>query len=239
MMTSEFLDALLEDNASYWLARDLEKTYSGIEEISVIKRGCFISSLLNHPSAKNILLSLKKIGSLKLFLPHLDALYSIPQRKSKSRNVFEHTLAVIDKTPFDSHVFRWSALLHDYGKFDTYKKNKSFRVHEVYSYRRAIKILQKHRIHCNTHIETIVLYHMYPLEYQRNPVWKDSSVRKFVDRCGGEDAIGVVQFSIYDKQAEHNNKEYVKPLIELKERVIGIINADRLASNRREISTAS
>lgn len=80
---------------------------------------------------------------------------------------------------------------------------------------------------------------MYPLEYQRNPVWKEDSIVKFIDTCGVQYVLSVIEFSIYDKLAEQNKKT-IEPLVSLMEKVKVILNERyKIISDRNQVSFAS
>jgi len=187
-----------------------------------IDRGILFNFILGNQKTNFILRSLKKSGLLKHLFKDIDDLSQIPQKKRKAKDVFQHTVNVINRVPVDNYQLRWAALLHDIGKYDTWNKSKNFKRHEIYSHRRSIHILDKYRVVGGDKILKVILHHMYPLEYQRNPVWKEDSIVKFIDTCGTKHVLSVIEFSIYDKLAEQNEKT-TEPLIFLIEKVKTIL----------------
>lgn len=222
----------------YHLIRDLKLEFKDNDEFGLIKRGAFLNQILSHSQCKEIFLRLiHHKGLLNLIIPSLVKLERIPQRKHKSKNVFEHTVNVIEQVPFDNNVLRWVALLHDTGKYDSYNKNKNFKKHELYSVNKAKLILSNYRIPDSDKILSVIKHHMYPFNYQKDPTWKDKSVIKFIDTCGEENIYDIIEFSIYDKLAETHKNEFIAPLQELRDRVRGILNGQ--TSNRDQISRSS
>lgn len=138
----------------------------------------------------------------------------VPQRKGRAKNAWEHTMNVVAATPFDNIDLRWVALLHDVGKYQSFMQDDNFHYHANYSYDFARNFV---KIYDVTHAEkicTIVKNHMFPADYQRNPNWTDEAVKNFSARCNGY-ALETIEFAIYDKRAENDVDEYIKPLKEL------------------------
>ena len=167
-------------------------------------------------------LSKKKI--LKYIIPALDLLKKVPQNKGKSRNAFEHTLGVIDCVPADNTPLRWAALFHDLGKHDSYLIDKNFLHHQKFSAEIADSLCVAYSVQHSDKVCSIVKNHMYPLDYQRRPDWSTKAIKTFIERCGAEHALDVVEFSYYDKMSENNVPEFLKIIVELREKVKVILN---------------
>ena len=204
-----------------------------------IDTGILLNFILGHGHSSSIFRILKKSGLLKHLFVHLDQLSDIPQKKRRAKNVFQHTTNVISKVPLDNYMLKWAALLHDIGKYDTWQKNKNFKNHEIYSHQTAITILDRLRVLEKERILKVIRHHMYPLEYQRNPVWKEESIIKMIDTCGPEYILSIIEFSIYDKLSEQNIKT-IAPLIILTGKVKNILNEKyKITPNRSQVSFAS
>jgi len=168
------------------------------------------------PSTSFRYLNKNKVLS-EIFRP-LYSLKKVPQNKHKSKNALEHTLRVIDVVPKDRLDLRWVALFHDLGKHDSYFKDRNFIKHPYYSaeitnlYARYIWKLEE-----ADKIIKIVQNHMFPLDYQRNPVWDTKAIIRFVDRCHKDYVIDTIDFAYYDKKSENDYAEYLKPITTLKE----------------------
>lgn len=159
----------------------------------------------------------------KILLPNFGFLYElrrIPQNKHKSKDVFDHTMRVLESIP-DGHqiLLKWAALFHDIGKGISNHQDNNFYKHAEYSLKLTKVIAKLYNIRCADALETIVQYHMLPLEYQRNPVWSEEAIKNFIVKCSPEYVLSVIAFSYYDKKAETDKKEFLEPLIELKEKV--------------------
>jgi tRNA nucleotidyltransferase/poly(A) polymerase len=151
-----------------------------------------------NPSASFYLM--REIGLLAEIFPELDRLYGIKQpSKYHDFDVFVHTFKVLDRTPSDL-VLRMSALLHDSGKYETFRAEDgkiSFRGHEENSSVIAEQILK--RLHYpkefSRKVVNIIRNHMHPKHY--SPEWKDSAVRRFANTCGEEQDY-VLELAKYD-----------------------------------------
>lgn len=216
----------------------VSKAASIAKEMRDIDKGILFNFILGHKNASGILRSFRKNKLLIDIFRDLDDLSIVPQRKRRAKDVFSHTLNVLNNVPIDDYALRWAALLHDIGKYNTWLLHKNFKHHEIYSYKRAITILDRFRVLESLKILRVVKHHMYPLEYQRNPIWKEESIIKFIDVCGPEYVLSVIQFSIYDKLAEQNEKT-VEPLISLMEKVKKLLNERYEAFDRSQVSQAS
>lgn len=179
------------------------------------KVGGMFNHILSLSDAHIILNKFLKLFILDVFIPELSRLKDIPQNKFKSINAFDHTMKVLSVVTPDNNVMRWSAILHDTGKYDTYTKFGNFYHHADYSASYAVDILDRFNVQNKDKIVSIVKNHMYPLDYQRNPNWTDMAINSFIDRCGAKNALDVIEFSIFDKKSENNNKQYLLPLYDL------------------------
>ena len=182
--------------------------------------GGYFNYVLKSGFSSQILTQLSRLYILELILPEVDKLKEIEQNKSKSKNAFEHTLNVINSIPCDDITMRWVGLLHDIGKVITHKKSGNFLNHSEESYRLAIPILYSMQIEQIDLILNIIRNHMIPLDYQRNPNWKDDTIERFINKIGKELFLKTIEFSYYDKKAENTNELFLDPIIELRERVL-------------------
>lgn len=189
------------------------------------KMGGLLNYILESYDASYILRKLNSLSILFYVLPEVSLLSAIPQSKAQSKDAFEHTLRVLNCVPYDDMILRWVALLHDIGKYDVFVKNNNFHNHQNASYELSKRILERYNIANADLISTIIKYHMYPLDYQRNPNWTNETVKKFIDDVDGEAALMIVDFACCDKRAEaYKHEEYLKPLLELKERIIHVLD---------------
>lgn len=122
------------------------------------------------------------------FLP-LDDLVLEPDFPLHHKDVYQHTLKVVDRAPPRLKV-RWAALLHDFGKKETrgiVDGKVHFLGHESVSAMKATKILRRLG-YANAFVEDVsflVRYHLYLHGYGvEGQEWTDSAVRRFVRHMG-------------------------------------------------------
>lgn len=90
-----------------------------ISNISVERIRDELCKILISPKASKGLDILNNCGLLEIILPEIDALVNYsPMCNNHNKNVFAHTLNVIDNTP-NELILRLSALFHDVGKLNT------------------------------------------------------------------------------------------------------------------------
>ena len=130
---------------------------------------------------------LAELGLLRKALPEL-----IPLRETASerrfKNVFEHTLRVVEGTPSDQ-VIRWSALLHDIGKPRTLSFEDGqvrFIGHELVGENMSRKILTNLHFDRETteRVARLVGLHMRANQYADD--WTDGAVRRLMREVGDD-----------------------------------------------------
>jgi poly(A) polymerase len=126
-------------------------------------------------------------GLLELFLPEVSALKLEQDPVHRHKDVFLHTLAVVEKTPRDDLVLRLAALLHDIGKPRTRAINDegvTFHLHEVVGAKMArarLKELRYQNDIVDAVSEIIRLHHRFHTYRQG---WTDAAVRRYVRDAG-------------------------------------------------------
>ena len=139
---------------------------------------------------------------LRYILPEVYCLYqfSLESREDQHKNVWEHTLKVIEKCP-NSPVLRWAALIHDLGKVWTKDEDREGRVHflrhEEVSAMLFDGIWRRFQMPEDTakKIWFIVRNHSRINLYREE--WSDSAVRRLM-REMGESLEDLVEFSKCD-----------------------------------------
>jgi len=171
-----------------------EKTARAISESAGLLRQVSRERILDEMN--RVLLSpypsrgIRLLSDLQLaevFLPEICDLQKTTQGK-RSKDVFEHTLRVLERTRADL-VLRWAALLHDIGKPRTFTQTGNeihFPGHEAVGERIAREILARLRADHEL-IEAVgrlVALHMRANQYE--PDWNDGAVRRLVREAGPE-----------------------------------------------------
>jgi tRNA nucleotidyltransferase (CCA-adding enzyme) len=108
------------------------------------------------------------IGALKFTIPELLPAVGFEQNRYHIHDVFEHTMAVLDRAPAD-RILRWSAIFHDIGKPHTLSVGEDgerhFYQHEVVSttlsWERMLRLKFSHDD--MKRISSVVRHHMRPM----------------------------------------------------------------------------
>ncbi|HEX3326807.1 MAG TPA: CCA tRNA nucleotidyltransferase [Actinomycetota bacterium] len=125
-------------------------------------------------------------GLTQLFLPELSSLKLEQDPVHRHKDVFSHTLAVIERTPRDLEL-RLAALLHDIGKPKTRRisgKGVSFHHHEIVGAQMAEERLRALRYpnEVVAHVRELIALHHRFHTYRLG--WRDSAVRRYVRDAG-------------------------------------------------------
>jgi poly(A) polymerase len=145
-----------------------------------------LSKLLRSPSPAAGLELVVRTGLADEFLPEVSALRLEQDPVHKHKDVFHHTLAVIDKCDPDDLTLRLAAMLHDVGKPKTREimpDGVTFHHHEVVGARMARARLQALRYPSSIidDVERLVELH---LRFHGYTEWSDSAVRRYVRDAG-------------------------------------------------------
>ncbi len=130
-------------------------------------------------------------GLADRFLPEIPALRMERDPLNHHKDVYRHTLAVVEGTPADDVTLRLAALLHDIGKPATREFHEDGRVtfhhHEVVGARMAKARLKALRYPKQVvdDVAQLVFMHLRFHGYADGD-WTDSAVRRYVNDCGSE-----------------------------------------------------
>lgn len=145
-----------------------------------------LARLLTGPAPARALALADGTGITDLFLPELGALKLEQDPVHRHKDVFAHTLAVIERTEPDL-ILRLGALLHDIGKPKTRRigpEGVSFHHHEVVGAdmaRERLRALRFPNEVVNAAEELIRLHHRF---HTYRLGWTDSAVRRYVRDAG-------------------------------------------------------
>jgi tRNA nucleotidyltransferase (CCA-adding enzyme) len=151
--------------------------------------------LLGAPRPSRGLELMRSSGLLGEVIPELLEGVGCTQNRFHKHDVFEHTLSVVDATVGDA-VVRLGALLHDVGKPRARQPKEdapgefSFFKHEVVGEAMADAICRRLKL-ANAdreRVTSMVRNHMFFYA----PEWSDGTIRRFVRRVGGPDALGAL-----------------------------------------------
>jgi poly(A) polymerase len=133
-------------------------------------------------------------GLAEQFLPELPALRMERDPVHHHKDVYAHTLAVVDGCPPEDRILRLAALLHDIGKPATREfvgdGKVTFHHHEVVGARMARKRLKalKYPKHEIARISDLVFLHLRFHGYS-DSAWTDAAVRRYVRDAGSDEQL--------------------------------------------------
>jgi tRNA nucleotidyltransferase (CCA-adding enzyme) len=139
-----------------------------LERVTVERIKQELEKILMSPCPAAGLISLLDIGALAWTIPELQPAVGFEQNRYHIHDVFNHTMAVLDRTPRDP-ILRWAALFHDIGKPHTLSVDDSgerhFYLHELSSTELSWKRMEhlKFSHEDMKRISSIVRHHMRPL----------------------------------------------------------------------------
>jgi poly(A) polymerase len=124
----------------------------------------------------------------------------VQQETGRHKDIFNHTLQVLDRTP-PRVALRWAALLHDIAKPSTKQVDNgkvSFHGHDHKGARMARRILSE--LHQPNEliqrVDRLVALHLRANSYEGD--WTDSAVRRFVLEVGQETLVDLLALSRAD-----------------------------------------
>ncbi|MBA2312024.1 MAG: HD domain-containing protein, partial [Actinobacteria bacterium] len=126
-------------------------------------------------------------GLTALFLPELSALKLQQDPIHRHKDVFSHTLAVLERTDSRDLTLRLAALLHDIGKPRTRKidsEGVTFHHHEVVGASMAKARLQALRYPNGIVADVSELIRLHHRFHTYSQGWSDSAVRRYVRDAG-------------------------------------------------------
>lgn len=139
-----------------------------LERVSVERIRHELEQILMGSCPAAGVIALKDIGALQWTLPELVPAIDFEQNRYHIHSVFDHTMAVLDRTPHD-RILRWAAVFHDIGKPHTLSTDTSgerhFYLHEIVSTDLSWKRMEALKFSHDDmkRISSIVRHHMRPL----------------------------------------------------------------------------
>nr|MBA2529268.1 CCA tRNA nucleotidyltransferase [Euzebyales bacterium] len=153
-----------------------------------------LDRLLVAPQPKAGMDLLCDTGLADRFLPEVPALRMAHDPLHHHKDVYAHTMAVVDRCPADDVVLRLAALLHDIGKpatRDFHSDGKvTFHHHEVVGARMARRRLQELRYSngVSDDVCQLVCLHLRFHGYS-DAAWTDAAVRRYVRDAGRREQL--------------------------------------------------
>jgi len=176
------LDFRLAPDTAAAIARHADR----LADISRERIAQEMSKLLVAPRAGQAIRLLCDLGLMRHIVPELLAMRGMRQDIYRYKDVFEHTLHVVDNVEPEL-VLRWAALLHDIGKPRTISQvngETHFFGHEVVGEGMARRILSRLRYDRELIERVARLVAMHQRINNYDGEWTDGAVRRFMREAG-------------------------------------------------------
>ena len=213
-----------------------------VERIEIVSTERIMDEFKKLLTGKEPSLGLKAFvesGLSELIMPELNELKIEVDPKHHHKDVYEHTMVVLDRVS-PTLVSRMSALLHDIGKPKTKGIENGkvhFRHHEVVGAKMSKKILKRLKYDNETikKVSLLVENHLRPHTFKMG--WTDSAVRRYIIDAGGllEELNDLVRADITTMN-KAKYEEINKYLDEMEERIKEVAEKEELSKLRPPIS---
>lgn len=177
------------------------------------------------------LLKMKENGSLKQIIPELESLDDNSIEGLPHKNIFKHTMGVLNNIKSQYLPLRLAALFHDIGKLVTRSVTNGevhFYEHEIISEQMAHVIMLRIGYESKVIDEVLFLVrnHMRPHTYLST--WTDAAVRRFRKDIGNN-YLSIMELAKADITSSNPNKikACLDRMKELEERVVALEKAER------------
>ena len=221
------------------LFKAISKNVERIEIVSTERIRDEFTKLLTGKEPSLGLKAFVESGLSELIMPELNELKIEVDPKHHHKDVYEHTMVVLDRVS-PTLISRMSALLHDIGKPKTKGIENGkvhFRHHEVVGAKMSKKILKRLKYDNETikKVSLLVENHLRPHTFKMG--WTDSAVRRYIIDAGGllEELNDLVRADITTKN-KAKYEEINKYLDEMEERIKEVAEKEELSKLRPPIS---
>jgi poly(A) polymerase len=153
---------------------------AALKHLAADARGALLRRLVSGEAPALTIDAAQRAGLLRHIVPEVGRLFAMPKAKGLYKDVYLHTLRVLDATP-DDLITRLAALLHDIAKPDTLIVEDGaarFPNHDLLGAERAERRLRALQFEPETvaAVATLVRLHLRANSYEPN--WTDSAVRR-------------------------------------------------------------
>ena len=219
-----------------------EAITKNLERIEIVSIERIRDELTKLLTGKNPSLGIKAFvesGLSQLIMPELDELKIEVDPNHHHKDVYEHTMVVVDRVS-PTLISRMSALLHDIGKPKTKGIENGkvhFRHHEVVGAKMSKKIMKRLKYDKRTisDVALLVENHLRPHTFKMG--WTDSAVRRYIIDAGDlmSELNELVRADITTKNKE-KYEEINKYLDEMEVRIKEVTEKEELSKLRPPIS---
>ena len=178
------------------------------------------------------------VSLIELFLPELDSLKLEQDPVHKHKDVWHHTLAVLERAPAELTV-RLAALLHDIGKPRTRRigsEGVTFHHHEVVGAKMAARRLHALRYPKSVVDDVAELIRLHHRFHTYRLGWTDSAVRRYVRDAGS--LLGTLNALVRADCTTRNPAKAARlatRMDELEARIAELASQEELAALRPEL----
>lgn len=170
----------------------IQKNADLIQNISWERiRDEFLKILGSDHAAEGILF-LKNTGILKYILPEVAMCFEIQQKSPNRHHIYDvgtHLVKSLEACPSKDVITRFATLIHDIGKYKTYRKDEdsgqiTFYNHEVVGTQQAKKIAERFKLSKkeSEKLVRLVQFHQFTVSEDQS----DKAVRRFIREVGKE-----------------------------------------------------
>jgi len=188
-----------------------EKTFEGIKKnaslINKIAKERVRDELLKifaSPYPYEGVLLFRNTGLLKEIIPEMEAAFGVQQKSPGRHHIYDvgiHSLMSLKHCPSKDPIVRFATFIHDSGKVQTYKIDKSgtitFYNHELVSTNNAYEIAKRLRFSNKDtgKLIKLVRWHQFTVDERQT----DSAVRRFLRNVGQENVNDMLNLRIGDR----------------------------------------
>ncbi len=187
MLRAARFAAMLEGTVAHEVLQAMEAMRQRLSIVSPERIRDELSKLVTLPTPSRGLELITDTGLADMFLPELPALRLEQDPVHRHKDVFRHTLAVVERVDHRDLTLRLAALLHDIGKPPTRSFTEdgvAFHHHEVAGARMAERRLRELRFPQRVVADVVKLIEMHLRFHTYRMGWSDGAVRRYVRDAG-------------------------------------------------------
>ncbi len=207
----------------------IKRNFQLVNNISIERiRDELCKILISNNPSKGLFL-LKDTNILQLILPEINDLVEYtPMCNNHNKDVFEHTLNVIDNTKHNNDlILRVAALFHDVGKLHTIKQLDNghcyFPGHSEKGAIMCKEILSKLRFDNNTISSVSTIIHDHLVLYV-DIMPSDYEIKKLLNRVGSKNIFTLFELQRADIKSLWNPIPFLKKVKYIENKVISILD---------------
>lgn len=184
----------------------IQNNASLLQRISAERIRDELLKILSSNYPYNGILKLKETGILEIILPELEKCFGVDQVSPGRHHIYDvgtHSILTLKYTAQRNTdpITRFAALIHDIGKYKTYKKREdqtiTFYNHEVIGARIASQIAERLKLSKKQKekLFKLVRYHQFTVNENQT----DSAIRRFIREVGQENIKDIIDIRVGDR----------------------------------------